>query len=277
MFIFNKLILLVKPFIERFPRIATMYRGARDQLSLTKGPIVTPWGFKLAGNKIMAEGVFEPEETELVRNILKDVDVLVNVGANVGYYCCHALSMGKAVIAFEPIQQNLYYLLQNIKVNGWAGAEINPIALSNEVGVLKIYGGGTGASVVKGWADTPQSFVTLAMSSTMNEVLGNRLRGEKVLILVDVEGAEKSMLEGATKMLANVPKPIWLIEISVTEHQPQGTLINPHLTDTFKCMFDAGYQAFTADKRMSLVTMDHVKAAQEGNTSLLQTHNFLFR
>jgi hypothetical protein len=149
--------------------------------------------------------------------------------------------------------------------------------LSNGVGVLEIFGGDTGASVVKGWADTPESFVTLVMSSTMNVVLGNRLRGKKVLVLVDVEGAEKSMLEGATNMLANVPKPIWLIEISVTEHQPQGTFINPHLTDTFKCMFDAGYQAFTADKQMSLVTMAHVKEAQEGDTSLFQTHNFLFR
>jgi FkbM family methyltransferase len=80
----------------------------------------------------MAQGTFEPEETELIRTILKDVDVLINVGANVGYYCCHALSMGKAVVAFEPIQRNLRYLCVNIKTNGWS-CEIYPIALSNRV------------------------------------------------------------------------------------------------------------------------------------------------
>jgi hypothetical protein len=122
----KKLISLVKPLVERSPRIATMYRSVRDQLYFMKEPIATPWGFTLAGNTDMAQGTFEPAETELVRNILKDVDVLINVGANVGYYCCHALSMGKTVIAFEPIQRNLRYLCQNIKANGWSGAEIYP-------------------------------------------------------------------------------------------------------------------------------------------------------
>ncbi len=271
------LISLLKLFINRFPRIATICRSVRDELDFIKEPIATPWGFKLAGNTAMAQGAFEPVETELVRNILKDVDVMVNVGANVGYYCCHALSMGKPVIAFEPIQRNLRYLYQNIKTNEWSGIEIYPIALSNRVGVLEIYGGNTGASVVKGWAGTPESYVTLVPSSTMDVVLGTRLRGKKVLVLVDIEGAEKWMLEGATEMLANDPKPIWLMEISVTEHQPRGVIINPHLTDTFKCMFDAGYQAVTADKLMSLVTMTHVKAAQKGDASIFETHNFFFR
>jgi tRNA G37 N-methylase Trm5 len=90
----------------------------------------TPWGFKLAGNAAMVQGIFEPAETKLVRNILQNVDILVNVGANIGYYCCHALSMGKQVIAFEPIERNLRYLCKNIKNNGWTGAEVYPMALA---------------------------------------------------------------------------------------------------------------------------------------------------
>jgi FkbM family methyltransferase len=154
-----------------------MYRSVRDQLDNVDELITTPWGFKLAGNTAMKQGSFEPVETKLVRDILKDVDVLVNVGANIGYYCCHALSMGKQVIAIEPIQRNLYYLLKNIKSNGWNDAEVFPLALSNSTGVLEIYGGNTGASIVKGWAGTPESYVNLAPSSTMDEVLGERLKG----------------------------------------------------------------------------------------------------
>src|ERR1700682_885357 len=152
MFLKNWLISLVRPFVDRFPRIATMYRSVRDQLDFLEEPRPTSWGFKLAGNTAMEQGTFEPTETELVRSILKDVDILINVGANIGYYCCHALSMGKSVIAFEPIARNLRYLCKNIKTNGWSGAEVYPIALSNSVGVLEMYGGNTGASVVKGWA-----------------------------------------------------------------------------------------------------------------------------
>ena len=93
MFLLKWLVLLVKPLVSRAPRLAAMYRGMRDQLEGMEEPQPTPWGFKLAGNAAMAQGTFEPVETELVRKLLGEVDVLINVGANVGYYCCHALSM----------------------------------------------------------------------------------------------------------------------------------------------------------------------------------------
>ena len=64
----------------------------------------------------MQIGEFEPEETEIFLSIIKDVDVLVNVGANVGYYCALALSHNKYVYAFEPIQLNLNTLLKNMKI-----------------------------------------------------------------------------------------------------------------------------------------------------------------
>ena len=112
----------LKKLINRFPRIAMLYRSIRDQLDFIKEPITTPWGFKLGGNSAMAQGNFEPIETEVVRNMLREVDIFVNVGANIGYYCCHALSLGKPVIAFEPIYRNVRHLLRNIRSNGWSDA-----------------------------------------------------------------------------------------------------------------------------------------------------------
>jgi FkbM family methyltransferase len=220
----------------------------------------------LAGNAGMAKGFFEPTETQLFRNILKDVDILINVGANVGYYCCHALSMGKSVIAFEPIPRNVRYLCKNIKSNGWSGAEIYPIALSNTVGVLEIYGGNTGASVVKGWANTPESYVTLVPSSTMDVVLGTRLQGKRVLILIDVEGSEKLMIEGAT---------IWVVEITNTEHQPQGVAMNPNFKSTFQLFSKYGYRSFIFDQRMHPITMEDVDSVSRGSRRFC-THNFIF-
>ncbi|OYY21091.1 MAG: hypothetical protein B7Y05_01705 [Polynucleobacter sp. 24-46-87] len=97
----------------------------------------------------MERGELEPLETHLVCELVKEVDVLINVGANIGYFSCLALRAGKSVIAFEPIPENLHSLLHNIKVNGWQPrAQICPIALSNDVGVLEIYGGGTGLSLI---------------------------------------------------------------------------------------------------------------------------------
>lgn len=152
---------LIKSVVERFPALALFYRNSRDLLDQRQLPRNTPWGFTFAGHDAMAAGTFEPEETTVVRKLLADVDVLVNVGANVGYYCCHALSMGKPVIAVEPNTRNLHYLLKNIQNNGWSNlAEVFPVAMGAGADILQMRGGGTGASLVKGWANIPESYVT---------------------------------------------------------------------------------------------------------------------
>lgn len=275
MFFLKWIIWVAKPFVSHFPRVAALYRAVRDQLKSMDEPKSTPWGFKLAGNAAMEQGTFEPTETEIVRKLLTEVDVLVNVGANVGYYCCHALSMGKPVIAFEPMARNVRYLYKNIKANGWDGVEIFPIALSNNVGLLEIYGDDTGASLIKGWAGTPEEFKTVVPCSTMDTVLGTRLRGKKALILVDIEGAEKWMLEGAGIMLANDPKPVWLVEIMTKDHQPDHLEINPNLMSTFKFFFQNGYKAYGADHDMRPITMEDVERVSSGKSEF-STYNFLF-
>ena len=152
----------------------------------------------------MAAGTFELEETELVRKLLQEVDVLVNVGANVGYYCCHALSLGKPVIAMEPIARNLHYLLTNIRNNGWSQqAEVFPVALGRRTDILQMWGGGTGASLIKGWASIHESYVTQVPVLSLDRVLGDAIKGKKALILVDIEGAEFMMLQGAAQALQN--------------------------------------------------------------------------
>lgn len=263
--------------LEGFPTAALFYRNIRDLLDQRQPALKTPWGFSLAGHEGMATGAFEPEETAIVRKLLQEVDVLVNVGANVGYYCCHALSLGKPVIAVEPIARNLHYLLTNIRNNGWSQqAEVFPAALGSKPDILQMWGGGTGASLIKGWASTPESYVAYVPVLTLDRILGDTLRGKKALILVDIEGAECMMLQGATEALQNDPKPIWMMEISTTEHQPSGLILNPNFAATFELFFGCGYRAFTADEAANEIkTVDVGNAV--ANPKRLTTHNFIFR
>lgn len=268
---------LLRAALEAFPGVSLLARNLRDQLDRRAPLMHTPWGFGLAGHAAMAKGVFEPEETKLVRKLLGDVEIFVNVGANIGYYCCHALSCGNSVIAIEPMERNMHYLLKNIHGNGWAGkAQVFPVAAGATTGVLEMWGSGTGASLVRGWAGIPESYVRLVPVLTLDRILGNALAGRKALILADIEGAELGMLEGALSTLDNNPRPVWLIEISATEHQPAGVSMNPNFVMTFDMFFSRGYSAYTADSEMRCVDMDDVLKIEAGDLTLA-THNFLFR
>jgi FkbM family methyltransferase len=238
--------------------------------------LITPWGFTLAGNSEMASGNFETEQTLLVRKLLEEVDIFVNIGANIGYYCCHALSLGKSVIAVEPITRNLHYLLSNIVKNGWKDqAQVFPVALAAKDNILEIWGGNTGASLVKGWAGTSDSYVTQVPVLTLDRILGSVLDGKRALILVDVEGAEYAVLQGALKTLQHEPRAIWIMEIHSTTNQPNRSLVNQNLIDTFQLFFKNGYKALTANRNKVVVDLEKVQAVAS-RKDFFTTHNFIF-
>jgi FkbM family methyltransferase len=267
---------LFKKVLDRFPKIAQLYRNGRDLLDRNQPSLITPWGFTLAGNSEMASGNFETEQTLLVRKLLEEVDIFVNIGANIGYYCCHALSLGKSVIAVEPITRNLHYLLSNIVKNGWKDqAQVFPVALAAKDNILEIWGGNTGASLVKGWAGTSDSYVTQVPVLTLDRILGSVLNGKRALILVDIEGAEYAMLQGALKTLQHEPRPIWIVEIGSTAHQPNRILVNPNLIDTFELFFKNGYKAMTANTNKKVIDLEKVRNVANGRDSFV-TNNFFF-
>ena len=257
-------------------KLSLIYRNIRDQLDKHAPSIKSPWGFTLAGNKSMAKGEFEQSETQLFRELIKSADLLVNVGANIGYYCCHALSMGKDVIAIEPVHRNLFYLQKNLLENGWEKkCQICPVSVGQTTDIVKIWGGQTGASIIKGWAGIPESYFNYVPQTTFDDLLFQKIEGRQVLVVADIEGAEYMMLLGATNSLKVEPKPLWMVEIVLNENQASGEL-NPNFLNTFNIFFDAGYQAFNISDELQEVTPDLLNQALE-KPSLISGYNFLFR
>ena len=273
----EQFIQFVRRVIRLFPRLFMVYRYVVESWHLNEVPQATSQGFKFIGNKSMQEGNFETEETQIVNRIIPNVDIVINVGANIGYYCCIALSHDKDVVAFEPINLNTKYLLRNIKANNWQSKiEVYPMALSNKVGVVDIFGGGTGASLLRGWNNVPDQYVTLVPTTTLDHILSGRFQSKKCFIIVDIEGAELLMLEGASSFIDKDPKPIWMIEIEVSEHQPNGLKINPNLASTFHLFWSKGYEVWTADEQCRMIYPDEIEAIVENGVDTICAHNFLF-
>jgi len=129
---------------------------------------------------------------------------------------------------------------------------------------------------VKGWAGTPEQYVTLVPSTTLDNVLGEKFRGKRCFMLVDIEGTEQLMLEGASSIIDMAPKPIWMMEISISEHQPKGISINPNLLSTFQIFWSHGYDAWTADRQCRIIHHDEIEQIVNTGIDTLHTHNFLF-
>lgn len=238
-------------------------------------PSLDTLGFKLSGVLVMEQGLFEPTETTMILRLLDTVEVLVNVGANIGYYCCHAMARGKRTVAVEPFPRNFRILRANAAANGWSGLlEAHPVALAAREGVMRLYGGGTAASLVPGWAG--QRFGRKVRVSTLDGILGDRFANSPVLVVIDVEGAELGVLEGAARTLAAPVRPIWFVEIAVNEHQPRGLTINPNLVATFDLMDRAGYHAYSVAAEPRRVTPGEARRIAETGTDTFETHNFLF-
>lgn len=226
----------------------------------------------------MEAGTFEPQETEVIQRCLETADVFINIGANIGYYCCLAMQRKIPTLAFEPIELNLKYLYKNMSANGWENSiEVYPLAIGNRIGLIEIYGGGTSASLVKGWSKTPEYYRRWVPVSTLDRLVGSRFEGRQCLILADIEGAELAMLEGARQLLRMNPKPVWIMEICITEHMPEGIHVNPHLLSTFRMFWEQGYEAWTCDKKMRRVDEAEIEAILRTGNDTLRTHNFVFK
>jgi FkbM family methyltransferase len=87
-------------------------------------------------------GVYGPLETELVKNEVKKGDVVLDIGANIGYYTLiFAKLVGNEgrVIAFEPDPNNFALLNRNIDINGYKNVRLIQEAVPDTTGNIKLY------------------------------------------------------------------------------------------------------------------------------------------
>lgn len=267
---------LAKPFVEKIPGGAAYYRFMRESKALNdEVEFREKLGFHFNGNCSMEKGEFEPQETAIIESLVEDFDVFVNIGANTGYYVCKALIRGIGVVAFEPNHFNVNMLLKNVEANKFeADFQLFPVALSNQHGVLPMYGASTGASLIDGWAGQNNRY--LVPISTFDSTAKSLVNDKSCLVLIDIEGAELNCLKGASSLINSLKNNVFLIEISVGDHQPKGTTINPNLVETFSFMFSQGYEAFTADENLRKIELAEVINIASTEIDTLGTHNFIF-
>jgi FkbM family methyltransferase len=163
----------------------------------------------------IASGGYEPEVTSVFRRFLVPGMMMIDIGANIGYFSMLAASIvgdGGRVLAIEPNPLNARLLGASRIVNGFAQITVCPVAAGREVGMVALH-----SSYSNGTTSRISMNVEMLLAATIVPSLPvERLVCEdrKVdFIKIDVEGAEYNALLGCAGILAR-DQPVIVCEFS---------------------------------------------------------------
>jgi FkbM family methyltransferase len=262
-----------KPVDTFVPSLGLLYRYLRDDI-LSRSARRTKYGFTLAGSWYFRED-YEPDEAAAFLEMLENHEIVLDIGANVGFYSCLAASRGKQVICFEPSPRNLKYLYRNLWDNQFRNVEIFPLGLAKQPGLNRLYGFSMTASFVPGWRRADKGHFTTVPVTSLDTIMEGRFRNRKLLIKMDVEGFELDVLAGAERTLALTPKPTWMVEVFLAhETIPGGT--NTRFAETFELFWKHGYQCEALNAKRGSVQPADVRRWAAKGVADAETSNFLF-
>lgn len=217
------------------------------------------------GRTIYLDGVWEAESTAAIHHLAAPGAVVLDVGANAGYYTLLFSALagaGGKVYAFEPVPSMLELLRRNIARNapGTANVAIMNFALSDAEGTVEMNvagTGNTGASHVvapdahdqgryaAGVAETIQ-----IRSRTADAVWRELGRPPVSLVKLDIEGHELHALRGMRETLDESPEVTVLVEVRETFLRAAGG----SAAELFSFLAARGLRAWDFDPRSGRFT-----------------------
>jgi FkbM family methyltransferase len=196
------------------------------------------------GRHIYKKDVYEETTT---RCLLKEVqfaqgDVVLDVGANIGWYSLLAAKYGSQVYAFEPDPLNFKLLNENIAMNKLE-EKVTPYqcALSDKEAVLPLYlypdknRGRHSLHAMEGCEKVDVRAVRLDDFLNEQGIEGKHIK----FIKMDIEGHEYPALLGATKLLETVP---YLLIEHAPDHMERGGYAAEQVLSLLKTYHYVPYQ-----------------------------------
>lgn len=164
------------------------------------------------GQGIFHSRKYEEHVRRAARENLREGDVAVDVGANVGVLTFLAASIvgnSGRVIAVEPNPDNLQLLYRGIVHNGFNNVEVLPHAASNARAVFSLTGGTSNTHLIG--AREPEEGGHFVQSIVLDDALGDLQRLD--FVKMDIEGHEPRALEGFSRLIGR-HHPVLLVEFN---------------------------------------------------------------
>lgn len=167
------------------------------------------------GQALINKGDFEPHFYNVAKNVIKEGDICLDCGANLGY---HTVTMAKLVgksgkvVAFEPLRIIYQQLSGNVFLNDLRNVVTINAAIGNEQKITQMdyvdvdnpNGVNIGATKVGSSGDQVEMIpIDLVIQEDVS------------FIKIDVQGSEVALLNGANEMIKK-SRPIMFVEVEDT-------------------------------------------------------------
>lgn len=164
--------------------------------------------------QIYLYGWYEKNTIKHLLRMLRPDWNCIDAGANIGFY---TLTLAKHVLsgsvhAFEPNPFTLEHLNKNISLNAFTNIQVNGVALGSEAGRMDMTfsKGNLGtASAYRTDADYPIQVPVM----TLDDYIAQAGLAKVQLIKADIEGGEKSLLQGAAQTLKRNRELVLVVEL----------------------------------------------------------------
>ncbi len=248
-------------------RLADDFLGGRE-FRVRRSALNEPVQIELAGFKmyirrgdwsvgvyIERDLAYEPHVTREVRTVLSKGDVIVDIGANIGYFTLLAAAIvgdsGK-VIAFEPNPQNCELIQLSIRSNDFHNILVHEAAVLDEARAVALEVEGSNGGIAHGIQEG--DLVVEAV------VLDDVLQGESRIdvIKMDIEGAEASALRGMTSLIRKHRPVIFTEFFPVQLEDKSGVRPEAYLDDLQSLGYDLFILHRSGDKTSMSQTTEQI-------------------
>lgn len=152
--------------------------------------------------ELAIHGIYEPLATDLVRSEIKPGDVVLDVGANIGYYTlifARCVGTKGRVFAFEPEPGNFALLQENVAANGYRNVTLARLAVSDRAGRAQLYVDRDNAGDCRMYDSHDRRPSVDIETIRLDDHLASLDRLD--LIKMDIQGAEPAALRGMQRLL----------------------------------------------------------------------------
>lgn len=198
---------------------------------------------------LAARSDYEPYETRVLSALIREGDVVLDIGANIGYYTLlFARQVGQSgrVIAFEPDPANFAILKKNVEINNYHNVSLHHAAVSDRSGKTRLYISEHFRSDHRTY-DSGDNRAFLEVESCKLDEFPPVQALSPDLVKIDVQGFEYRALLGMWNIISRSPSVILATEFSPVCLQRAGT--SPGLFLRMLC--EAGFHLLALSEEKS--------------------------